>query len=313
MILEIPRHFNNFAAEAPLEEHMTDFSGPWMVLGAKGMLGTDLTQALRGDGIDTVGLDLDDIDIAQADQVMETIETFRPGIVLNTAALTDVDGCETRVEEAFDVNAGGPENLARACARTGAFLVHISTDYVFDGRKGSPYLEDEPINPLGVYGGSKAEGEVRVRQHLPQGHCIVRTQWLFGLNGKNFVEAILGQAQKRDVLRVVDDQYGCPTFTKDLSTALIMLCRKAAVGTFNVTNSGVTNWHAFACRILDVAGIAGVRVEPMTSAELARPAPRPAYSVLDNTKFSGVTGHVPRPWQEALAEYITRRNELHRA
>jgi dTDP-4-dehydrorhamnose reductase len=280
---------------------------PYLVAGSKGMLGTDLVRLLQERGIQTIALDLNEIDIRRADSVMDAFIEYQPGVVINVAALTDVDGCESRSEEAYSINALGPKNLATASLDTGAFLVHISTDYVFDGTKRTPYMEEDPINPLGVYGRSKAEGERLVREILPKMHCIVRTQWLYGLHGKNFVEAILSQAQKKDVLKVVNDQRGCPTYAPDLATSLIKLCELCPPGTFHVTNSGETTWYEFAWKILKLAGLSNVRVEPMTTEELGRPAPRPAYSVMDNSRFVALTGSSLRSWERALAAYLEER------
>jgi dTDP-4-dehydrorhamnose reductase len=271
------------------------------------MLGSDLTQAVRDAGIAVEAVSSRQMDITQADTVTETLVRLRPPVVINTAALTDVDGCETMVERAFAVNARGPENLARACRETAAFLVHISTDYVFDGSKGAPYIEEDALSPLGVYGRSKAEGERLVRDALPDAHCIVRTQWLFGRHGRNFVESILKQTERTSRLRVVNDQHGSPTYTQDLAEALVTLSRKRARGTFHVTNAGVATWHAFACKIVEGAGTQGVTVHGITSQELGRPAARPAYAVLDNGKFVRCTGRALRHWHEALQDYLTRR------
>ena len=226
------------------------------------------------------------------------------------AALTDVDGCESVPDKAFSVNAHGPAHLATVCAELGCALVHISTDYVFDGLKRTAYREEDPINPLGVYGKSKAQGEKSVREILPDNHCIVRTEWLYGLNGKNFVATILDLAQKRDVLTVVDDQRGSPTYTLDLAAALLQLSQRGGRGTFHVTNSGETTWYAFARRIVERSGITSVRVEPMSTAQLGRPAPRPQNSVMDNTLFASLTGGFLRHWEEALDDYLRGRGIL---
>jgi dTDP-4-dehydrorhamnose reductase len=290
-----------------LEAVMAKLQEPCLVAGSKGMLGTDLVRLLQGRGTQTVALDVDEMDIRVADSVMDAFDKHHPGLVINVAAYTDVDGCESRPEEAFSINAQGPKNLAKASLDAGSFLVHLSTDYVFDGNKGAPYVEEDPINPLGVYGRSKAEGERHVRELLPERHCIVRTQWLFGLHGKNFVEAILTQAQQKDVLRVVCDQRGSPTYAPDLATALIELCDLRPRGTLHVTNSGEATWHEFARKILELAGLGRVRVEPMTTEELSRPAPRPAYSVMDNSRFIGLTGSGLRSWEDALEAYLNER------
>lgn len=286
---------------------MADPLEPCLVIGARGMLGRDLVAILTSAGIKTIALTRDDLDIRDPTAVNETIHAQQPGLVINTAAMTNVDGCESNAEEAFRVNAQGPANLAKAAKECGAFLVHVSTDYVFDGRKGSPYVEADAIRPLGIYGKSKAQGETQVAATLPDRHCIVRTQWLFGPHGKNFVEAILSAARTQDVLKVVDDQWGCPTYTRDLAHGILNLCSIRATGIVHVTNSGETTWHNFAVEILRRAGMEGVRVAAISTSQLDRPAPRPAYSVLDNSRFSHLTGTVLRHWDEALQEYLALR------
>jgi len=286
---------------------MGAFQGPYLVIGARGMLGTDLMKVLERAGIDAVGLDNEDVDIVQQDSVERALAMYEPRLIINVAAFTDVDGCESRTELAFAVNAIGPENLARAAGRVGALLLHISSDYVFDGKKTCPYVEDDPMSPVGVYARSKAEGEIRIRRLLPENHCIVRTQWLFGMNGRNFVEAILAAAQTRGMLSVVNDQHGSPTYTRDLAGALIGLCRIGYRGTIHVTNSGHTTWYDFAVRIVRSLGLSSVRVEPLRSSDLGRPAPRPLYSVLDTSRYVAVAGAPLRTWEEALDEYLEFR------
>jgi dTDP-4-dehydrorhamnose reductase len=286
---------------------MTGFEEPYLVIGAKGMVGTDLVAQLQGAGIETVSMDVEEIDIGDPDSVEGAFAEARPRTAINVAAVTDVDGCEAISDKAFRVNATGPELLARACLAARCSLVHISTDYVFDGRSRAPYREEDSMNPLGVYGRSKAEGEKLVRQVLPDDHCIVRTQWLFGLHGKNFVETILNLAEKQDTLKVVDDQHGVPTYTRDLAAALLTLCRSGARGTFHVTNSGVTTWYDFALRILDRVGFGSVKVEPTTTSELRRAAPRPLYSILDTTRFVALAGRPLRSWHDALDDYLLAR------
>lgn len=286
---------------------MTGFAEPWLIIGAKGMLGTDVVNVLCEASIETVGLDIEEVDIQDPASVQRAVRLYKPGLIINAAALTDVDGCERSTEAAFRVNAQGPENVAGAAASEGAFLVHISTDYVFDGGKRIPYTEDDPISPIGVYGNSKAEGETRVRHVLPDSHCIVRTQWLFGLHGKNFVEAILAASETRDVLKVVDDQHGRPTYAADLAHALVALCKKKVRGTVHVANEGDTTWYDFAVAIIDRAGVSNVRVEPTSTKDLGRPAPRPPYSVLDTSRFAGIVGAPLRSWEEALDDYLVHR------
>lgn len=283
---------------------MTAFREPYLVIGSKGMLGTDLMGALGVAGLETRGMDVEDVDISRAESVNKALEESKPGTVINVAAFTDVDGCESNPALAYSVNAQGPGYLARACREQECALIHISTDYVFDGLKRQPYRETDGMNPMGVYGKSKAEGEILVRDVLPDNHAIIRTAWLFGRNGKNFVATMLDLGRKRDMLRVVDDQRGAPTYTRDLASALVKLCRTGSRGTFHITNSGETTWCGFARTILDKAGMRSVRVEPITTAELGRPAPRPAYSLLDCTKYTSVTGDSPRSWEEALDDYL---------
>ncbi|MEW6114431.1 MAG: dTDP-4-dehydrorhamnose reductase [Thermodesulfobacteriota bacterium] len=286
---------------------MKHFRDPWLVIGAKGMLGIDLMMTLNQADIDAVGLDVDDVDITQDGPVQRMMDRYRPGLVINVAALTDVDACESKQEETFRVNARGPENLARACRFTDSFLLHMSTDYVFDGRLGRPYLEDDPLSPLGVYGKSKALGEHLVRANLPDRHCILRTQWLFGVHGKNFVESILALAETRDHLKVVNDQYGRPTYSVDLADAIVQVCDRGFTGTLHVANSGEATWHHFARKILELSGIDHVRLETQTTEELGRPAPRPAYSVLDISRFAELVGSPLRHWEQALSAYLDSR------
>jgi dTDP-4-dehydrorhamnose reductase len=289
---------------------MGNFRKEYLVIGSKGMLGRHVLNLLKELRVEYAEMDIEDIDIARLYSVMDAVEEIRPRAIINCAAVTDVDGCESAPDHAFSVNARGPENLARACSRFGCLLLHISTDYVFDGLKGSSYREDDPISPLGIYAKSKAEGDACVRQLLPENHCIVRTQWLYGLYGRNFVEAILDQAREKTVLRVVNDQHGSPTYAHDLAIALIRLCNVEARGTVHVTNSGQTTWHGFASAIVKKASLNRVKVLPISPGDLKRPAPRPLYSVLDNSRFMNLTGAPLRMWEEALDEYLSVRPQM---
>jgi len=289
---------------------MADFLVTYLVVGSNGMLGTHLMKLLSELDVQSAGMDIQEVDISRISSVLEAVDSKRPRTIINCAAITDVDGCETEPERAFSVNARGPENLAKACLKFGCSMLHVSTDYVFDGLKDSPYREDDPISPLGIYAKSKAEGEERVRQLLAENHCIVRTQWLFGLYGKNFVEAVLEKARRGQVLRVVNDQQGSPTYAADLASALIALCEIRGRGTFHVTNSGQTTWDGFACAITRKAGFNHVEVQAMNTSELDRPAPRPLYSVLDNSRYVAVIGAPLRPWEEALGEYLKERSQV---
>ncbi len=274
-----------------------------LVTGAKGMLGTDLVACLASRGHRVVGVDVDELDITRRREVVREVTRLRPDVLINAAAYTDVDGSETNEELAFRVNAEAVENLARACLEAGCRLIHISTDYVFDGKKEGSYREDDLPRPVGVYGRSKWEGEKRLRGILPEA-CVIRTAWLYGKAGKNFVKAILAQAERKGTLRVVDDQRGSPTYTRDLAAALATSAELGLTGTYHVTNRGACTWLEFARTILDLAGRRDVEVLPISTAELGRPAPRPANSVLDVGKFEAATGLLLPPWQEALADYL---------
>ena len=287
---------------------MLDFLVPCLVTGARGMLGHDLCAALNQAGVGYVATDLGDIDVGSLDSVRHVFNDVKPGMVINLAAMTDVDGCESSRDEAFRVNATGPENLALASKDFGSYFVHISTDYVFDGSKNEPYLEDDAPNPLGIYGKSKLEGETRLKGVLERNYLIVRTQWLYGSNGKNFVDTIVGAAKRNNKLKIVNDQWGAPTYTVDLADSILKLCQLKPSGIFHVTNSETTTWCNFASRILNFAGIDGVEIEEISTDQLARPAPRPLYSVLDTSKFERFTGLKMRPWDAAVRQYISTRN-----
>ncbi len=272
-----------------------------LVVGAKGMLGQDLMRTLTGE---VRGVDIDEIDITSFESVRRVLLTLRPAVVINAAAYTDVDGCETNQELAMQVNGEGVAHLALTCREIGAKLVQVSTDYVFDGSKNSPWLEDDPMNPLSVYGESKLAGELNAS--LVPEHLIVRTQWLYGLGGKNFVETMLRLAGDKKELSVVDDQIGSPTWTVDLALAIKALVEKGCSGTYHAANAGSCSWNEFARAIFAAAGV-DVTVKPMSTAELGRPATRPLYSVLDCGKLTRDTGFAPEPWQEALGKYLQAR------
>ncbi len=273
-----------------------------LVTGSRGMLGTDLMKALNKRHM-AVGLDIEELNITDLTQTLKTVKELAADVVINCAAYTNVDGCETNEEQAYKVNAIGPRNLAVACNELGAALVHISTDYVFPGTSSRPYREDDPIGPKSVYGWSKLAGENNVRA-LCSRHYIVRTSWLFGQHGPNFVKTMLRLAAERTELTVVNDQTGSPTYTGDLAAALIDLIAQPAYGTYHLTNSGTCTWYEFTKEILQDAGITGVDVKPISTEELNRPAPRPAFSVLDNFNWV-LQGFKPlRHYREALGDYL---------
>jgi dTDP-4-dehydrorhamnose reductase len=232
------------------------------------------------------------------------LKTLKPKTVINCAAYTDVDGCETNQETAMQVNGEGVAHLAMATRDIGARLVHISTDYVFDGSKGSPYVEDDAPFPLGVYGQSKLAGEMNAA--FNPDHLIVRTQWLYGLHGKNFVETMLRLSKEKDELSVVDDQIGSPTWTVDLAHAVLALLKTGQRGIYHASNDGFCSWNGFAQAIFEEAGLQ-IRVNGMTTEELNRPARRPLYSTLDCSKLVRDAGFQPHPWRMALKEYMLLR------
>jgi dTDP-4-dehydrorhamnose reductase len=274
-----------------------------LVVGSKGMLGQEL-MGLYGSA--ARGVDVEDIDITDLGSVQRVLVTLKPRIVINAAAFTDVDACEADTELALQVNGEGVAHLAMITKEIGATLVQVSTDYVFDGRKHAPYQEDDAPAPLSIYGESKLAGEMNVKFN-PE-HLIVRTQWLYGHGGKNFVETMLRLAGERSELTVVDDQIGAPTWTYDLALAIKTLIDKGCRGTYHVANSGFVSWNGFAREIFQQEGLA-VTVSPMTTEQLGRPAPRPLYSVLDCGKLAEDTGLVLEPWQEALKRYLELRTK----
>lgn len=272
-----------------------------LVVGAKGMLGQDLMMLL---GERAEGIDIDGIDITSLESTLKVIGERRPEAVINCAAYTDVDGCQNDVEKAVSVNGEGVAHLAMACREIGALLVQISTDYIFDGAKGTPYCEDDAPNPLSIYGESKLAGEMNAA--FSPDYLIIRTQWLYGLHGKNFVETMLKLGKEKDELKVVDDQVGSPTWTVDLAKAIVALIDSGKRGIYHAANSGYCSWNDFARAIFDESEMP-VSVHPMTTEELGRPAPRPLYSTLDCSKLVAATGFQPQSWRDALKQYLKIR------
>ena len=223
--------------------------------------------------------------------------------MINLAAFTNVDECESQAERAFAVNAEGMRHVATGALRSDAKVVYLSTDYVFDGTKGEPYVESDLPNPLNVYGRSKLQGE-RYVQELTEDGVIIRTEWLFGKHGKNFIGSILRQAREKKELSIVDDQTGSPTYTIDLAKAISVLIQHDVKGIFHVANSDTCTWFTFAQSVLEFSGISGVKVSPISSKELKRPAVRPPYSGFNCQKLKQVTGITLRPWSEAVKEYL---------
>ena len=274
-----------------------------LIIGGTGLLGRALVREWSGDEV--LALGSRDVDIRQAARVRELVDRERPQWIVLAAAYTDVDGCESDPRGAFEVNRDGAMNVAEAAKSFGAKLLILSSDYVFDGKKSSPYEIGDQRNPQGVYGRSKAEAEVRLLEVLPE-VCIARTSWLFGTGGKCFPDTILKLAASRPALDVVNDQRGCPTYTADLARAIIELCRKDASGIVHVTNFGDCTWFEFAREIIRGAGLQ-TEVRPVSSEQMARPAPRPAYSVLAATSLRQY-GIVMPLWKDALVRYLKERH-----
>jgi dTDP-4-dehydrorhamnose reductase len=277
-----------------------------LVIGAKGMLGRDLTVILHSTfpKDEVIGWDIEEVDIRNEEESVTKVEKLRPEIVIHLAAYTDVDGCERDQEKAFAVNAEGTKHVVLAASTCRAKVVYLSTDYVFDGEKGDPYLENDPPHPLNIYGRSKLEGERYVQEGVKD-FLVIRTQWLYGPFGRNFVDAILQQAKVKSALAIVNDQVGSPTYTLDLARAISELIRVEARGIFHATNSDFCTWYAFAETILKLSGVNRVKVLPISSKELGRPATRPSYSVLSGQKLKKETGLTMRSWAEALKDYLS--------
>jgi dTDP-4-dehydrorhamnose reductase len=280
-----------------------------LVTGACGMLGRDVTRAGRRAGHELVGLRHAQLDITDAAAVDAAVADARPDAVVNCAAWTDVDGAEAHREQAHAVNADGAGNLAHAAAAAGTPLVQVSTDYVFDGHpkldsagRPRPYVESDPPGPRSVYGQTKLAGEQQVLQASPR-HAVVRSSWLFGVDGPNFVETMLRLAGERESVQVVTDQVGCPSWTGHLAPALIGLLEREVAGLAHLAGAGAVSWNGFAKEIFRQADLV-CRVEPATTAQMARPAPRPAFSALESEREDLLA--LP-PWQDGLAGYLAAR------
>ncbi len=271
-----------------------------LITGAQGMLGADLLRAFAK--ADVVDVPRTLLDITQAKAVSALIHKERPDVIINAAAYTNVDGCETHIDDAYRVNAIGARNLAIAAQEVGAAVVHFSTDYVFSGDTPEPRREFDPVAPTSVYGKSKLAGEQLVQALCPR-HYIIRTSWLYGPHGKNFVSTMLQLGEKNGTVRVVDDQIGSPTCTVDLAHAVEHLVATSYYGVYHLSNSGTCSWHQFAIDIFQATGM-DVTVEAISSDMLDRPAKRPSYSVLDNQMWR-LSGFAPlRSYKEALQDYI---------
>ena len=275
-----------------------------LVTGAAGMLGSDVVAAAAGH--DVVPFARADLDITDADAVRAAVRDVRPDAVINCAAWTDVDAAESEEAAATLINGEGAGHLAAAAAEAGAHVVHVSTDYVFPGHATAPYREDAPTGPIGAYGRSKLAGELAVENAAPSSHAIVRTAWVFGPHGKNFVDTMLRVGPERGEVTVVDDQLGCPTYTGHLAAALIAVAEARLHGVLHVAGGGRCTWWDLARETFARAGLE-VTVHRCSSDEFPRPAARPAYSVLGSTRSDAPA--LP-PWQDGLAAHLSAREVL---
>ena len=271
-----------------------------IIIGAKGMLGQDLVTIFSGDNnYEVITLDRNEIDITKENEVKEKISKLKPEIIINAAAYTDVEGCEDNKDLCLKVNGQALKHLAKACQENNAILVHYSTDYIFNGEEKEGYKEDyDKINPINIYGEGKALGEKNIKENC-EAYYILRTAWLFGKNGKNFVDTMLNLAKKLKELKVINDQHGKPTYTQDLAKRTKEIIEnKEEFGIYHVTNEDETTWYEFALEIFRQAGVK-IKVNPCTSEEFPTKAKRPHYSSLINTKLSKM-----RSWKEALGDYL---------
>ncbi len=273
-----------------------------MVTGSDGLLGTNILPPLQ-ERFDVIPYVETQWDITDYEKGKDVLRQHAPDVLVNLAAITDVDGCEDRPDTACAVNGEGVGTLAHLCKEHGTAFVHLSTDYVFDGTKTSPFKEDDAPNPLSVYGRSKLLGEQRAVQHHPS-PLIIRTEWIYGRGGRNFVTKVVEAGRTKGSVEVVDDQRGSPTFAADLAAPIASLIEKGMSGIYHVTNSGSCTWFEFAQHIFSLLGL-DVVTRPISSDHLARKARRPSNSVLDCSKMTADTGVSMRSWEEALEEYLT--------
>ncbi|MFH0794835.1 MAG: dTDP-4-dehydrorhamnose reductase [bacterium] len=278
-----------------------------LLTGADGMLGSDLKVLLREKKYNLLAPGPKKMDITNLRSVMSYILRKKPDVVIHCAAYTSVDKAEREQGLCFAVNAEGTKNVAFCCRELKSEMIYISTDYVFDGTSDTPYRFSDKPNPINVYGASKLKGEEYVQLLVPK-HKIIRTSWLVGLNGRNFVETILKAASERKVLKVVNDQVGRPTFTFHLADKIEALLNKKVTGIFHITNEGTCSWFEFACKILEEAGIKDVEIQPIPSTKFRSLARRPAYSVLANTRLAELKLPSLPTWEKGLEEYLERRD-----
>jgi dTDP-4-dehydrorhamnose reductase len=286
----------------------------WLISGAGGMLGTDLAAALASRGEPVTGMDRASLDVTDAAAVTDAVARCRPDVVVNCAAWTAVDDAEASEEQALAVNSGGAANLAAACAGLGTRMIQVSTDYVFAGNAGRPYAEGDVPAPRTAYGRTKLAGERAVLSRLPGAGYVVRTAWLYGAHGPNFVRTMIRLEGQRPTVDVVDDQLGQPTWTADVARQVIALAHSAAApGVYHATSSGQTTWYGLAREVFTLLGADPSRVRPIPSSALPRPAPRPAYSVLGHDSWAGPGIPPIGEWRTALHRAFPGLLAAHRA
>lgn len=281
-----------------------------MVTGALGMTGSEVARQARVKGWNCVAFSRAELDISDRSAVENAVAAIKPDVIINAAAYTAVDAAESEAAQAMAINGAGAGNVAIAAERNDAVVIHISTDYVFDGSCDRPYKPGDCVKPLNVYGETKLAGEVAVREAAGR-HAIVRTSWVYSHEGRNFVRTMLRAAEQRAELRIVNDQHGRPTSATDLAAALLRVAEvmreaEAVGGTFHFANSGATTWFDFAARIFEIRGSFMPNLIPISTDEFPTPAKRPRWSVLDTTLFEETFGVTPRSWQIALTDTMTR-------
>jgi len=285
-----------------------------LLTGADGQLGQELQQTLMPLG-EVVALTRQELDLSQDEQIRQLVQQVRPSMIVNSAAYTAVDKAESEVDLAQAVNGTAPTILAEEAEKIGALLLHVSTDYVFDGQKNTPYLESDSTHPLSSYGKSKLAGEIGIQQ-VTDNYLILRTAWVYGAYGKgNFVKTMLRLGKDREELRVVADQVGSPSWAKDIAEAIAQLLQTDATGIYHFTNSGVASWYDFAIAIFEEARALGFplkvqRVIPITTADYPTPATRPAYSVLSGKKITDTLGDYPPYWRDSLRKMLKQLQDI---
>lgn len=280
-----------------------------LITGASGLLGRALFKGM-GTGYRLIRLSHRDADVTREKRILRIFASLRPWLVIHSAAYTDVDGCESNPEKAFAVNALGTLNIVKAAKKTHSIVLYLSTDYVFAGRKKSPYREEDAAHPVSIYGKSKLKGEEFIRKLLKR-YVIIRTSWLFGCGRSTFINTVLKQARKRRALKIIAEKYSSPTYAADLAEAIGRVIdginskswQDKFYGTYHITNSGFCSWYDYAQYILQVKGISNVKILPISLADMKFKARRPVFSALDNSKYAGLTGKPMRSWQEAVKEF----------